>query len=189
MMEKKLDFIIQKQGSAYFTFLDLDETILLIQEYYRKYEKCEVDVHALSGIAGRGTNPDTGKPIISGLQAFSVTYNAGINKKTGKTIIREEWFDESRLEEKIKKLFRSYGYDIKEINFHTDLYLKSEENSEDKKEILISEEMAADYGSDKLGSTPVGMSILFTKKKTIFEEAVLSLKKINRKNEVKFDRI
>lgn len=189
MVNKNFELIFEKKGKDYFTFLDFEETKLFIKEYYRKCKKCEVDVHALSCIVGCGENLETGKPIVAGVSAFSVTYNAGINPKTGRTIIKEEWFDESNLEDMIKKVFGAYGYEIKEIMFHTDLYVKSNDNFDGGEELLISEEMTPDYDSDNLRSTPVGVSILFGKKKTIFKEVVLALKKINRKNEAKFDRI
>lgn len=183
MMEKNLELIVEKKGKDYFTFLDFEETKLFIKEYYRKCNICEADVQALSCIAGRGTNSETGKPIIEGVQAFSVTYNAGVNQKTGRIVINEEWFEESNLEDMFKEWFRYYGYEIKDITFHTDLYLKSKDTSNDENEILISEEMAPNYDEDNLRSTPVGVSILFGKKKSIFKEAVLAFKKINKKME------
>lgn len=176
-MNKNFELIFVKKGKDYFTFLDLDETILLIKEYYKKYKKCEAEVRAISCIAGCGENPETDKPIIKGDSAFSVRYNAGVHPKTGKTIIKEEWFEESNLKDKFNELFRTYGYEIKDIVFHTDLYLKFEESSAEENNCLISEEMAPNYDENNLRSTPAGISILFRKKNTIFKKAVLSFKK------------
>lgn len=182
-MKKYLESIVKKNGNNYSTFLDIDATISLIKEYYRKFKRVNAEVDTLSCVEGCGTNKETGKPIIKGRSAFSVTYNAGVNWRTDKTVIKKEWVEELKLAEMIKELFESYNYETNKITFHSDLYLlKPMEKSFEGKELLISEETASKYDTRELGSKPKGISISFSKKNNIFKEAVLSLKKLNQKN-------
>lgn len=173
-----MDLTIQKQGLNYFTFLDANETMQVIKEYYKKFNNVDAEVWELSSIAGCGTDKKTDKPIIKGVQAFAVRYKDGISKG-GKTIIKEEWIEESSIEDIINKTFESMGYQAKRITFHTDIYLKPEEDA--KNRTVVSEEEASDLEFDDLRSAPQGVSIIFNKL-NIIKQAIQTLKKVKKEN-------
>lgn len=71
------------------------------------------------------------------------------------------------------------GYQAKYITFHTNIYLKPEEDDKTRK--VVSEEEASDLEFDDLRSAPQGVSIVFNKL-NIIKQAIQTLKKVKKEN-------